>query len=92
MRPHNTGHWTIDGARTSQFENHLRAVLDLPLGDPSSTEGVDGNGQHLRRGRSTKFHRRCCTALPVTRRLTGAAVRQTGTARSQGGSCHLLRR
>jgi 5-(carboxyamino)imidazole ribonucleotide synthase len=34
MRPHNTGHWTIDGAYTSQFENHLRAVLDLPLGDP----------------------------------------------------------
>jgi len=38
MRPHNTGHWTIDGAVTSQFENHLRAVLDLPLGDPSSTQ------------------------------------------------------
>lgn len=35
MRPHNTGHWTIDGARTSQFEQHLRAVLDLPLGDPA---------------------------------------------------------
>jgi 5-(carboxyamino)imidazole ribonucleotide synthase len=34
MRPHNTGHWTIDGAVTSQFENHLRAVLDLPLGTP----------------------------------------------------------
>jgi len=34
MRPHNTAHWTIDGANTSQFENHLRAVLDLPLGDP----------------------------------------------------------
>jgi 5-(carboxyamino)imidazole ribonucleotide synthase len=34
MRPHNTGHWTIDGAVTSQFEQHLRAVLDLPLGDP----------------------------------------------------------
>ncbi len=32
MRPHNTGHWTQDGAVTSQFENHLRAVLDLPLG------------------------------------------------------------
>ena len=32
MRPHNTGHWTIDGAVTSQFENHLRAVADLPLG------------------------------------------------------------
>jgi 5-(carboxyamino)imidazole ribonucleotide synthase len=34
MRPHNTGHWSIDGAVTSQFENHLRAVADLPLGDP----------------------------------------------------------
>jgi 5-(carboxyamino)imidazole ribonucleotide synthase len=37
MRPHNSGHWSIDGAVTSQFENHLRAVLDLPLGDPSAT-------------------------------------------------------
>jgi 5-(carboxyamino)imidazole ribonucleotide synthase len=37
MRPHNSGHWSIDGAVTSQFENHLRAVLDLPLGDPSTT-------------------------------------------------------
>ena len=34
MRPHNSGHWSIDGAVTSQFENHLRAILDLPLGDP----------------------------------------------------------
>ena len=33
MRPHNSGHWSIDGAVTSQFEQHLRAVLDLPLGD-----------------------------------------------------------
>lgn len=32
MRPHNTGHWTIEGSTTSQFEQHLRAVLDLPLG------------------------------------------------------------
>ncbi len=36
MRPHNTGHWTQDGSVTSQFEQHLRAVLDLPLGDPSA--------------------------------------------------------
>jgi 5-(carboxyamino)imidazole ribonucleotide synthase len=35
MRPHNSGHWTIDGACTSQFEQHLRAVLDLPLGSPA---------------------------------------------------------
>ena len=36
-RVHNSGHWTIDGATTSQFENHLRAVLGLPLGDTSAT-------------------------------------------------------
>jgi 5-(carboxyamino)imidazole ribonucleotide synthase len=37
MRPHNSGHWTLDGARTSQFEQHLRAVLNLPLGAPTLT-------------------------------------------------------
>lgn len=40
MRPHNTGHWTIHGAVTSQFDNHIRAVLDLPLGDPTATAPV----------------------------------------------------
>ncbi len=35
MRPHNSGHWSQDGAVTGQFEQHLRAVLDLPLGDPT---------------------------------------------------------
>lgn len=45
MRPHNSGHWTIDGSVTSQFEQHLRAVLDLPLGDPRAraTWTVMGN-------------------------------------------------
>ena len=33
-RPHNTGHYSIEGAHTSQFENHVRAVLDWPLGTP----------------------------------------------------------
>ncbi|MCF8554018.1 MAG: 5-(carboxyamino)imidazole ribonucleotide synthase [Candidatus Nanopelagicales bacterium] len=37
MRPHNAGHWSMDGAVTSQFENHLRAVLDWPLGSPAPT-------------------------------------------------------
>lgn len=37
MRPHNSGHWTIDGSTTSQFEQHLRAVLDLPLGATGMT-------------------------------------------------------
>lgn len=40
MRPHNSGHWTIEGSVTSQFENHLRAVLDLPLGDPRALAPV----------------------------------------------------
>jgi 5-(carboxyamino)imidazole ribonucleotide synthase len=38
MRPHNTGHWSMDGAVTGQFENHLRAVLDMPLGDTSARQ------------------------------------------------------
>ena len=38
-RVHNSGHWTIEGAETSQFENHLRAVCGLPLG-PASPVGV----------------------------------------------------
>lgn len=37
LRPHNSGHWSIEGSVTSQFEQHLRAILDLPLGDTSMT-------------------------------------------------------
>lgn len=40
MRPHNTGHWTQDGSVTSQFEQHLRAVLDLPLGATEALQPV----------------------------------------------------
>lgn len=40
MRPHNTGHWTQDGSVTSQFEQHLRAVLDLPLGATEETAAI----------------------------------------------------
>jgi 5-(carboxyamino)imidazole ribonucleotide synthase len=40
MRPHNSGHWTIEGSRTSQFEQHLRAVLDYPLGATTMTAPV----------------------------------------------------
>ena len=45
MRPHNTGHWSIDGAVTSQFENHLRAVANWPLGatDPVAPVTVMSN-------------------------------------------------
>ena len=56
MRPHNSGHWTMDGAVTGQFEQHLRAVLDLPLGSPAARSpwtvmanvlGGDGEGAEL---------------------------------------------
>ncbi|SOD72984.1 5-(carboxyamino)imidazole ribonucleotide synthase [Jatrophihabitans sp. GAS493] len=40
MRPHNSGHWSIEGSRTSQFEQHLRAVLDYPLGATTLTAPV----------------------------------------------------
>ena len=40
MRPHNSGHWSIEGAVTSQFEQHLRAVLDYPLGSTAMTAPV----------------------------------------------------
>lgn len=47
MRPHNSGHWTIEGSHTSQFEQHLRAVLDLPLGDPAMTASIAVMGNVL---------------------------------------------
>ena len=47
MRPHNSGHWTMDGARTSQFEQHLRAVLDYPLGDTGALAPVTVMGNVL---------------------------------------------
>ena len=47
MRPHNSGHWTIEGSITSQFEQHLRAVLDLPLGNPQMTAPVAVMGNIL---------------------------------------------
>lgn len=62
-RVHNSGHWTIEGATTSQFENHLRAILDLPLGGtgaighagminligamPDNVETLEGSGFHV---------------------------------------------
>jgi 5-(carboxyamino)imidazole ribonucleotide synthase len=56
MRPHNSGHWTIEGAVTSQFEQHLRAILDLPLGDPSMTAKIAVMG-NLLGGEKTDMYR-----------------------------------
>lgn len=56
MRPHNSGHWTIDGAVTSQFEQHLRAILDLPLGDPAMIADIAVMGNILG-GEKTDMYR-----------------------------------
>ena len=82
MRPHNTGHWTQDGAVTSQFENHLRAVLDLPLGSPAPRApwtvmvNILGGPERARSGGCTTATR---TPWPATR---GCGC--TSTARSCG--------
>ena len=71
MRPHNTGHWTQDGAVTSQFENHLRAVLDLPLGSPAARAtwtvmvNILGGRDGTRAGSTTDIR----TPWPATRLL-----------------------
>ena len=84
MRPHNTGHWTQDGAVTVQFENHLRAVLDLPLGSPVAAGAVDGDGQHPRR--PDRLRRPAVRRLPARPRArpaaAGAPVRQGAASRA----------
>jgi len=57
LRPHNSGHWSIEGAITSQFEQHLRAVLDLPLGDTSliAPYAVMGNVIGIQTDKSTNL-------------------------------------
>ena len=69
-RVHNSGHWTIEGAETSQFENHLRAILGLPLGStvPLGTE------------RDAELHRRRC---PTATRCCGARARTSTTTARQ---------
>ena len=72
-RVHNTGHWTIDGAVTSQFENHLRAILGLPLGSTERDRAVgDGEPDRRRARRSSEL-------LAAARARTSIS-----TARSRG--------
>ena len=87
MRPHNSGHWTIEGSVTSQFEQHLRAVLDYPLGATTPTAPVDRDGQRARRrpdARDAASTSACTTlrALPRRARCTCTARRSGPAARS----------
>ena len=70
-RVHNTGHWTIDGAETSQFENHLRAILGFPLGATGARARL-GDGQPDRRRAaawtsSSRSPARTCTSTARSR-------------------------
>jgi 5-(carboxyamino)imidazole ribonucleotide synthase len=79
LRPHNTGHWTIEGAVTSQFEQHLRAVLDWPLGETGlrapavATVNVVGTGD-----------RDPAAALPRALAVPGAHVHLYAKAPREG--------
>ena len=80
MRPHNSGHWTIEGSRTSQFEQHLRAVLDYPLGATGADRAGGRDGQRARRrGRPPTWTGGCTSCWPRPGRS-----RSTCTARGSG--------
>ena len=64
-RPHNSGHVTMDACITGQFEQHLRAVLDLPLGRHRADRARRGDGQHPRRRLRLGRRRASPLALPV---------------------------
>ena len=82
MRPHNSGHWTIEGARTSQFEQHLRAVLDYPLG---ATDADRAGGRDGERARAPPRRRRCRSTSGCTTCSPGSRTsRCTCTARPSG--------
>ena len=95
MRPHNSGHWTIEGARTSQFEQHLRAVLDYPLGSTELAAPRRGDGQPARRADDVEpeGHRRARAPLhgPLARRQD-PPLRQGVPPRPQGRPRHRARR
>ncbi len=85
MRPHNSGHWTMDGAKTSQFEQHLRAVLDYPLGDTAPIAPVTVMANVLGAAGETRNEYGRTSAPPVRAhsRREGAPVRQGGASRPQ---------
>lgn len=81
MRPHNSGHWTIDGSVTSQFEQHLRAVLDYPLGSTATRApwtvmaNVLGGPADVPMGIDERVHHLMATYPGVKLHLYGKAVR-----------------
>jgi 5-(carboxyamino)imidazole ribonucleotide synthase len=79
LRPHNSGHWTIEGATTSQFEQHLRAVLDWPLGATTPTAPAVATVNFVGRGAADPADR-----LPEALAVPGAHVHLYGKAPRDG--------
>lgn len=83
MRPHNSGHWSMDGSVTSQFEQHLRAVLDLPLGTTAVAGGTGGYAvmKNLLGGANQDLH----AAVPAAMsRCAAAKIHLYGKAPTTG--------
>ena len=83
MRPHNSGHWTIEGAVTSQFEQHLRAVLDLPLGRPAAGRAATSVMANVLGGDDPRPLRAATHVMAADPGVQGPPVRQAGAARPQ---------
>ncbi len=76
MRPHNSGHWTMDGSRTSKFEQRLRAVLDYPLGDSTPIAPVtDGQCPGAQQTPAMSWNSGCAASSPSAG-SRGAPLRQ----------------
>ena len=73
-RPHNSGHWTIEGSQTSQFEQHLRAILDLPLGDTSLNAPVIATENIL----GPKTGANPADTMPLAMQIRGANIHLYG--------------
>ncbi len=91
-RVHNSGHWTIEGAETSQFENHLRAVLGLPLGSTAPRGSVADAEPRRRASSASGAARRGRSRAPLWQGAPSRA--QTGPRDPRGASpviCNDLR-
>ena len=94
-RVHNSGHWTIEGAETSQFENHVRAIAGLPLGSTRAARTLRHDQSHRRDAgtRAAAAASRACTGTTTARRrgrgassVTAPSVEATA---AQAGSAAL---
>ena len=72
-RPHNSGHYTIEACATSQYEQHLRAILGWPLGDPSLVVGARWAACTALHGHLGCVLKSCEAAAPVCAILGGGA-------------------